>query len=51
LNLKFLYEQREKCLRKLAVERGCVNLPKAQEQKVGLWSDPDPVPPWVFRSK
>jgi micrococcal nuclease len=24
---------------------------KAQEQKVGLWSDPDPVPPWVFRSK
>jgi len=24
---------------------------KAQEQKVGLWSDPNPIPPWLFRSK
>ncbi|RPJ10047.1 MAG: hypothetical protein EHM37_14775, partial [Deltaproteobacteria bacterium] len=24
---------------------------KAQEQKVGLWSDPDPIPPWQFRRK
>lgn len=23
----------------------------AQERKSGLWSDPDPIPPWVFRGK
>ncbi len=24
---------------------------KAVEAKIGLWADPDPVPPWVFRRK
>jgi micrococcal nuclease len=24
---------------------------KAQERKTGIWSDPDPIPPWQFRGK
>jgi endonuclease YncB( thermonuclease family) len=24
---------------------------KARERKIGIWSDPDPIPPWQFRGK
>ena len=24
---------------------------KAQERKVGLWSEPDPIPPWQYRRR